>query len=213
LLNRLDALISELSDRAATLAAEEEVKRQGCVQRALLIADSTEAGLWDRYSKDADRALFRALEEYRAEQAWEAARAAEAAAEEPEEPNDVESEVVDESPPVAEADPEIGVPGTDAPSEPVVAAEPVVSLSEKAREMLKDVPPGLLREPVAQALRETSRNEPGAPADMPVIPCDLGTYTAIHGVASDPYAGRWDPAYAKWVAKHLGPPPKQSSSG
>jgi hypothetical protein len=221
LLNRLDALISELSERAKTLAAEEDIKRQGCVQRALLIADPTEAGLWDRYSKDADRALFRALEEYRAEKAWEAARAAEAA--DAEEIEDEEEAVTDNSPP-PEPGPEIGVPceaGAETTvaeaetieSEPTPVAEPVAALSSKTREMLKNIPPGLRREPVARALSENPRNEPGAPvgnSDTFSVPM---SYVDISGILSARSARLGEPAGGGLVPVMPASPPNRPASG
>jgi hypothetical protein len=112
LLRMLDAEIAELQERLATLSGREQRRRPAAAAQALLINPPPKGAPWHRYSQDADRALYQALQEYWAEKAREAARQAEAAAEKGESAAEAES-----PPPEAACEPAVGaakdVPGNE----------------------------------------------------------------------------------------------------
>jgi hypothetical protein len=120
LVRRLDAGSAELEARLPRWAAYEQALRAGSVEEAFAITDARQSGLWLRYFKEANSEFYRALHEYRAEQAREAALAAE---------DEAECAAADESPPP--------------PNEPAVP-EPVASPSPAAQEMPPTVPAGLV---------------------------------------------------------------------
>jgi hypothetical protein len=101
LLRQLDREIAELQERLATLQGREQRRRPAYAAQALLIDPPPKGGLWNRYSKDADTALYRALKEYWAEKAREAARQAEASDPDPDEKSGIPEELPPEESPAA----------------------------------------------------------------------------------------------------------------
>jgi hypothetical protein len=171
LLRQLDREIAELQERLATLAGRERRRRPAYAAQALMIDPPQKGGPWQRYSRDADTALYRALKQYWAEKAREAARQAEAV------DQDEEAGVADASPPPeAESDPPLvpdcageganedsGVPG----------AASVIHRNEPGAQASETFIPG------GSEIYVTDRGIPSEPSSGPDDPAQAAWLAAI----------------------------------